>query len=217
MRFTTDPFPIVHRDGRDCQVAVCACGAEHVNSIHAGRASPETLAHKLSKIGWNIDLRRRHFLCPSCVQAQIAARRAEKLERQNMSKSRTDQTLPSEESVFAKQLMMELLSKGYDLKARNYAPGWSDKRIAEECKLSAEFVAKRREEDFGPAPPPPPPILVEIAQRLEALEKLSQMHAEQTESLYGLICNLRSAAKNFPAQYLSLREAIAKATEQRSP
>jgi hypothetical protein len=162
----------------------------------------------LSKKGWNVDLKHQRHLCPGCVQAQVAARRAEKSGKQTMSKPRADQILPSEESVFAKQLMMELLAKGYDLKARDYVSGWSDKRIAEDCKLSVDFVAKRREEDFGPAAPPRPPALIEAAQKIETLAGMLKTYVEQVESLYGPIINLRTSAKTIAGQIETMKPFI---------
>ena len=205
-------FEITSHDGRPCQMATCKCGATVVNHLNTGPASDEKLATVFAKKGWNIDLRGRRFLCPDCIAAAVSVRREQKKEKRSMNKQAAvdpQPPLPSEDTVLAKQIMMELLCKAYDLKARDYRTGWSDKRISDESKLSVEFVAKRRAEDFGPASPPKPPILREIKQKIDALENIAKDRVESLEKIYGQIINERAAAKTLLSHVAALGSLVA--------
>ena len=200
-------FDPVSFEGRSAQIAVCTCGNTIANHLQGGRASDEVLARAFGKKGWNIDLKRGRFKCPKCIEAEIAARRL-KNEEKKMSANQSvppTKTMPSEESVFAKQLMMELLSKGYDLKMREYRPGWTDARIAAECSLSVDFIAKRREEDFGPVTPPRPDPMIEIASRLNDLSILAKAIVEDVQRISGAATNLRGGIAKFSESLENMR------------
>lgn len=192
----SEQFPVVSHGGRPAQIATCACGVQAVNYAHNGRAGIEVVARKFQRAGWNVDIRHGHHKCPACVEVEIKQKRMEKQGEGGAAMTKQDATVklpPSEDSVLAKQMMMETLVDAYDLKARDYRPGWDDQKIAEKCKLSVEFVRRRREEDFGPVAPPKPDPMVEIAKRTEALSAALKPVSDEVERIYGATTNLRGS------------------------
>ena len=199
-----EPFPLV-RDphGRIAQRIVCeACGTEVFNQLNKGRAGPEVLANSFKKKGWHVDFMGRHCLCPACVARKQTVNK--KQEKFVMSPKTSDlspsvasfKELPSEESILAKSLMMERLLSAYDARERNYRPGWSDERIAQECKLSVVVVAKRREEDFGPLPPPKTPLVVDLERHLDTFNSTSRIIAERLTEVATEFELLRKSMEN---------------------
>jgi hypothetical protein len=193
-------FPLVRdEEGRSAQQIKCAsCEAVAFNRCNRGVASNATLAGAFSRKGWTVDLGRARHQCPDCKQAERIKGRAQQTERKStvkIEKATLGTILPTTQSALAKAVVMELLVGNYDLETHDYKRGWSDARIAKEAGISVEFVAKRREEDFGPATPPKPPALVELSRQIEALSRLSQNLSTSIESVSGALANIRSAAK----------------------
>lgn len=145
-----DEFPVVsrrHGDDRTMrpiQAITCgSCSREDVLSAHSCRMSSAHVAGIFTSRGWLVGDVGKH-VCPDCLKRRRAERRAEK-EKLEMSKV--------ERSPLAAQKIGELymiLSEAYDAAGKTYKPGWSDARITKETGLALEFVAKRREDDFGP-------------------------------------------------------------------
>jgi hypothetical protein len=144
-----DEFPVVSRrhgddqTPRPVQAITCGCGREDVLSAHSGRLTSAHVAGTFTSRGWLVGDAGKH-VCPDCLAKRRAERRAAK-EKPEMPKV--------ERSPAATQKIGELymiLSEAYDAAGKVYKPGWSDQRIAKETGLAPEFVAKRREDDFGP-------------------------------------------------------------------
>jgi len=80
----------------------------------------------------------------------------------------TETVAPTDKAKVAKRAAYALLLDNYDDKNKRYNGDWSDKRIADTVGMSEAFVAKIREDDFGPAGPPPQ--LIDLKDRITRLE-----------------------------------------------
>jgi hypothetical protein len=78
------------------------------------------------------------------------------------------QTAPTDKAKAAKRQAYALLLDHYDEVNKRYNGEWSDIKIAGLVKMSEAFVAKIREDDFGPAGPPPQ--LIDLKARVTSLE-----------------------------------------------
>jgi hypothetical protein len=155
-----DEFPIVNRrigsvgEPRPAQVITCSeCGGVDALSAHKGRKMAEHVAGTFTQRGWIVGAVGKH-LCPACIGRRRAARKNER-EKATMAKEAEKESAktPPERSPEASASIADMyliLSDAYDRAAKNYRPGWSDARIAKETGLSLAFVARRREDAFGP-------------------------------------------------------------------
>lgn len=147
-------FPILSRQFGDdrqwraCQVIICSeCRSEaHLNG---GARLPEPIAaKKFEQQGWLVDGRGHHY-CPACLGTKRKWRKDEMISNGKAQASAP----PPERTPAAREKLGELymmLSEAYQGATQTYAAGWSDERIAKETGLALEFVAARRESDFGP-------------------------------------------------------------------
>jgi len=77
-------------------------------------------------------------------------------------------TAPTDKAKAAKRHAYSLLLEHYDEDGKRYNGDWSDRKIAGLVGMSETFVAKIREDDFGPAGPPPQ--LIDLKDRNTRLE-----------------------------------------------
>lgn len=117
-----------------------------------GVMPPDQIDNKFQQKGWQLEPPK----CPSCIQQ----RREEK----------TMATAPTEAAVKAQGRCFNLLGQHFDPDKGQYAKGWSDKKIAEECSLSSAVVATLRVDCFGELKESPE--LSEIRADINALEGL---------------------------------------------
>jgi hypothetical protein len=76
--------------------------------------------------------------------------------------------VPTDAAREARRLATMLLEEHFDVATGRYNGGYSDKKVADESGAAVQFVAKRREEDFGPLREPAE--IEEAKERLNALE-----------------------------------------------
>lgn len=185
------PVRVGTSDGRFRATLECSCG--HVGAWSALRMpSPEIVKGKFTTNGW--DVRKRDALCPKCVAAETAARRARHARpapepaptaQEEAMATMTDQ--PAEQHAKAPltdaakkahRALMTALEIYYDEAGRAYKEGKSDAAIADELGLSAKYVAETREAYFGPLCVPSPVRLL-----VERVDKIEADFAHETNSL----------------------------------
>ena len=94
----------------------------------------------------------------------------------------TTTSAPTDKAKAAKRHAYSLLLDHYDELNKRYQGDWSDRRIAEMVQMSEPFVAKIREDDFGPAGPPPQ--FIDLKQRITQMEsKLSQRETQVLQAM----------------------------------
>ncbi len=143
---------------RPFQVITCdECGAMGRKIAHKSRLPPEAIEKFFREEGWRIT-RPEQGVCPACVKKEQEERRQKRASKQKeseviMSKTFEPAKAPQpEKSPAVKATIAELymmLDEYFDRVAKRYKPGWSDEIIAEKTGLSPEFIATRREQDFG--------------------------------------------------------------------
>lgn len=145
---------------RPFQVITCTeCGTQGRKIAHRGQLPPQAIEKFFKGEGWQIS-RAEQGVCPACVKKSQAERRAKQAlknsERSNemASKPTAPAAQPApEKSPAVKASLAELylaLDEHFDVPAKRYRSGYSDKRIADILGLSEAFVRQRRETDFGP-------------------------------------------------------------------
>lgn len=69
-----------------------------------------------------------------------------------------------------------LIEMSYDLASHSYKDGYSDEKIAKETGLAKDWVAKRREDEFGPLQEPGEIALLraEVASARELLNQVTK-------------------------------------------
>lgn len=131
----------------------------------------ETFRRNLADRGWRLDGKR--LKCPTCVEAEIAAKQAQR-ETTNVEPKPTlqvvsnDDRQPTDAARAVKRAIMQWLDECYDTQAQRYRPTFGDASIARETKAAESHVAKLREEFYGPAAPPMPPEIQAITDALAA-------------------------------------------------
>lgn len=161
-----DDFPVVNRSRgkllppRPVQEIACSrCPNTDSIGAAAGRRPPHTVARDFGRRGWRVVDAGKH-ICPACVAAEAARRKAPQSERTAMAPKPKEPAAPvpanenaGHASAAASDAIVNLyllLSDHYDKARKAYAEGWDDDRVAKEAGLSPVVVAERREKDFGP-------------------------------------------------------------------
>ena len=130
------------RPTRSHPIVCFQCDAIEAISANKGDLASDFLVKKWQQKGWEINSSGKHF-CPSCI--------AGRLTKSTVPASNV-MTVPARSQIAMAKLpeMYLMLGEAYVPATKSYKPAWSDERIAKETGLSVEFVAKRRESDFGP-------------------------------------------------------------------
>ncbi len=101
---------------------------------------PSAIRQKAGAQGWTIAKKFKSASCPECAaKPAISATEDEPMNPKNDTQKR----------LFRQ--VMTLLEEHYDEPNKCYEDGWSDAKIAGELEVSTEFVAKIRDDFFGPA------------------------------------------------------------------
>lgn len=145
------------RHGRFIAAAKCdQCGAEREWSTHTVH-DPRIAVSRAHKAGWQTG---KQLVCPTCREQakrdKTAAKVATKKEEVQVMATQPEQEkpVPSDAAKRAKRLVYMALEDYYDDARKAYKAGHSDASIAKEIGVAEAFVAKIREEDFGPIAEP---------------------------------------------------------------
>lgn len=178
--FDVCTVPVCGQQQRGARATCGRCGVSNTAAVNTfkgftsandtSEAMEKIIARKFEKIGWKIGKRPQDNRCPGCFAAiRIAATRKKK-ERAMTTTSISSKVVPLNGSTQAppadkpspaiethrpqtrddRRLIHIQLEQVYLDERQGYSAGWSDKRIAEHLNVPRAWVAKIREENFGP-------------------------------------------------------------------
>lgn len=126
------------------RLACCKCGVtESINAAGSGGVLPDNvISKKFHQKGWETGSSRKHDLCSACVNRK-------KIKVVSMEPA-VKAEVPREMSREDRRVIFEKLNETYVDEASGYAPGWSDNRVAIDLGVPRAWVAKVRDEMFGP-------------------------------------------------------------------
>lgn len=133
--------------GKFCARATCAtCGANRVWRSERG-GDPSISVKRARQSGWRLG----RITCPDCV---AKAKEKKVNTKANVTPIKADTQIPSPDARQKRRDAHELIALAFDLANGIYKDGYSDARIAKETGLSEDWVARRREDEFGPLKEP---------------------------------------------------------------
>lgn len=153
------------------------CANTHTHALHSGAKSvsqPEA-ERIMRRLGWEVGRNRRHDRCPGCLQLVRDERAANRAAGQakladvmpaeviNLFGPKPDQSEeselkttpiraepPREMSLEDRRIIFAKIHDVYLDAKTGYDNGWSDKKVATDLGVPQAWVAKIREENFGP-------------------------------------------------------------------
>jgi hypothetical protein len=93
---------------------------------------------------------------------------------------------PTPAAIAAQAKMFGLLQTHFDPESGTFDAGWSDKKIAEDCRLSADLVVAVRKQTFGELRVPS-----EVAQLTADIEALDALLTETTAPIQAELASLK--------------------------
>lgn len=176
----------------------CGCGATGDVNFVRNRLPPVAIRKKIVQQGWR--LTSKAAICPACQHEEAEPMHQSKHEPETVTALPSVNQTPDARKVH--RAVMGWLEEAYDESARRYRDGFSDQSIADETGASVQYVAKCREDYFGPLAMPSE--LENLHKALKALDdKLRESDAQ-----------LRRAAKLINDTHVSAMKAIQ--TEQQA-
>lgn len=168
LHLTYDGFQIISprpgpdgRTGRGgVRIYCCECTASetiYANSAAAAQVGQLT-TKKFRERGWEIGKNRKRDVCPACQAARRKAAPQTKLVVvQTPVETPMQNTItplkaepPREMTREDRRVILLKLNETYVDERTGYDKGWSDKRVAEDLGVPQAWVAKLRDENFGP-------------------------------------------------------------------
>ena len=143
-------FPLVNveRDGKPVQAMAiecrkCGVGARHIITTRANFSN--ALAAKYFRVhGWEIGKNARGDFCPDCIK-----RRKAKPEPQVVA-MKDEAEAPREMSREDRRIIFAKIDELYLDDRTGYTPPWTDAAVARDLGVPRAWVAKVRDELFGP-------------------------------------------------------------------
>jgi hypothetical protein len=163
-----DPITVQIAPGQIRRAHRIECSKCHAQyDVHvgkeAGALAHEPLMKAFRRTGWEIGRNQRHDLCPACASARRKfARKIETAPELETAKIIPMKTIASDPAPLAaippaemsrddRRVIFAKLSEVYVDDQTGYAAGWTDRRIADDLGAPIAWVAKVRDEMFGPA------------------------------------------------------------------
>lgn len=140
-------------------------------------ADPDAMDRKFAQKGWSLDPAR----CPTHNRRNHQPRTKE-----TAMATAPAATAPSPAAIAAQAKMFSLLQNHFDADEGVYGCGYSDARIAEECRLSVELVAGVRAQAFGALRVPS-----EVAQLQADITALESLLAETVAPIQSELRSLK--------------------------
>lgn len=227
-----DRFPLVSvkvaGDGRFVKAMRITCSCGHTNDLLIKTKTPmppDQAAQHFAQRGWVIGRNASFDLCPSCVAAELALRKAPRKDELMTKPSLADQLKaavvpePAAPEGLAGELIqpgqrvitradrrriMDVLDRVYPEPEKGYATGYTDQRVGEEMKVPWRWITLVREECYGPA------IVVNwtsIERRQGELEKLIK---SECESMLTRFAELERMAASERVEIDKLKKAVGK-------
>lgn len=134
--------------------------------------SPQATIPKIIQLGWDVNGK---LTCPKCIEERRLSRRGKGTVDMSQKVVMIDNA--QEAGKKNKRLVILALEDYFDEASRRYRDGKSDKSVADELSLSDTFVAKVREEFYGPLGEPEEVIafrseLSALRARVEEMERM---------------------------------------------
>lgn len=175
-----------HIDGKTMTVQYIPCshaGCKKEMTMRCTNGSlkpPELVAERGKRKGWIIDYKKGH-ICPEHAQKGTTVQ---------------DTKEPTISPVMRRKIF-RAIDESYDEKSSRYVDGFDDKQVAAQVGTTWGWVAKIREENFGPAGPDPKVVKVmteitELEKKVAAVEVAAMELAEKAEAYGKSIASLRS-------------------------
>lgn len=166
------PSATVHANG---VAATCGCGEIIEVKFARGRLPPVPIRKKILNAGWRLTT--KAAICPQCQRKDDPMPEVTAIPLPSVAQS------PDARKVH--RAVMGWLEQAYDEIKRTYQPGFSDKSIADETGAAVEYVAKCREDYFGPIAVPSEltKLRAEIADTTRMIESEAKDHAYKIDAL----------------------------------
>lgn len=139
------------------RIECASCGITSAPVMCKGVAfPPEFLARQFTNKGWEVGKKDGSDTCPSCVSRRAEDRRrqlhlVEKETEVEKLKTAIVADAPREMTREDRRIILSKLDEVYISEAVGYDRAWTDKKVAEDLGIPKAWVAKLREENFGPA------------------------------------------------------------------
>lgn len=158
--------------------ANCECGAALEVKFARNRLPPVAIRQKVINHGWRIG--RKSAICTRCQTKEP--------EMPEVTAIPLPSTAQTPDARKVHRAVMGWLEQAYDETKNCYTQGFSDKQIADETGAAVEYVAKCREDYFGPIAVPS-----DLARLREELTRVEQMIRDEGESHEADLQKLREA------------------------
>ncbi|RWX72544.1 hypothetical protein [Mesorhizobium sp. M2A.F.Ca.ET.039.01.1.1] len=143
----------------------CPAFADVSANTHGGSRAHDDLFRVWGRSGWEIGSNPNRDLCPACASAKRRSAHKPKTEKPMGNKPAplnaqvipmpavlaATPEAPRQPSFDEKRLINAKLEEIYLDDKRGYAPGWTDKRVAEDLGVPRKWIEDLREANFGPA------------------------------------------------------------------
>lgn len=218
----TEQIDGITRHGQRIACATEGC-METFDVINSSTSKPDgVVAQMASRTGWKVDLKKGKHICPGCQkearaeavrisQAKHAARKAAQTTKpqpqnqepapmnMNVKAQPADANSPREMDKTSSRKIFRMLDECYDEPNNRYVTDYTDERIAKELSVPRAWVAKVREEHFGPAGPNP--------EQARIMEKI-QLLESRVITLENAGLELAQNAEKYKAELSELRKQI---------
>lgn len=174
-----------------------------------GLIACEQLPKKAQNKAWLVGKKAKDHVCPACIaRAEEAKRAKEAKEKREMETKKTVVPLradpPKEMDKEDGRIIFAKLNDVYVGKEVGYSPGWTDKKVAEDLNVPRIWVAKVREEWFGPA----------TNEEIETVLKEIRAAAEAVRGLNADLLALNRKATEYGASLAAMERRIERLEKQ---
>lgn len=163
LKFNFPVFPARFENGQMIKAAIgvkCEhCGTEERMQINNKPAEDGWVTKSFQRKGWYVGRDRKHDLCPDCARKPVVltTKPTTPEEPEPMKPVLAvvkEPTMaadpPREMGIEDRRIVFEKLNEVYLSKTEGYSNGWTDLRVAQDLGVPTSWVAKVREDFFGP-------------------------------------------------------------------
>jgi len=156
-------------------VVTCGCGETYEVNFARGRLPPVAIRKKIIHAGWRLTT--KAAICPKCQSKDQKMPEIKAIPLPSVAQT------PDARKVH--RAVMGWLEQAYDETKRVYMTGFSDKSIADETGAAVEYVAKCREDYFGPIAVPLDltNLRADLDETKRMIERESEAHAAKIKQL----------------------------------
>lgn len=176
--YATGSIEAIRYGGKVVLRAICGeCGA--VSAIETTRPPPpEAISRKFIQKGWALG---NKPVCPECVSKKRKVKEMTTKVTPIAIASAAAVRKPEQDIRQQRRDAHALIEMAFDIPTGAYRDDYSDDRIAKETGISKDWVAKRREEEFGPLKAPSE--FQAISQELDALNAAAAALSKRLDNI----------------------------------